>query len=123
MDSTETKHPDAAPATSLTPADIALIEGIVRRVLAEQDHDCRFDLTAESARNLEHMGEMVTGLQQGATSGLDVMRDNHLWIATARKRADKVSAAFVGVVATSLALGLLAATWQGLKAMLAGAAP
>jgi hypothetical protein len=96
-----------------------LIRAVVREELAKYNHECRFSVSDEDAKEFGHFIGMMIDVGDGRMGkGIEVIRENHKWLAAQRDRGNTLSTAIFVMLVTTLAGGLLTALWYGLKALI-----
>lgn len=98
---------------------VKLIRLVVREELNSYEHTCRFSVDDDDVKEFGHFMGMMQDVGEGRIGkGVDVIRENHKWMAKQRERSDKLSAAFFIVIVTTITGGMLAALWHGIKLLI-----
>jgi len=78
-------------------------------------------LTEEQAKDLSHGLGMLSDLGGGdASKGIEVIRDNNIWLQKQRERGEKIASRVIFVMVTSLIASGLYALWEGFKSKILG---
>lgn len=95
----------------------AEIRKIVKEELSSFKYTCRFGDT--NADGLDEYIAMISRLgNNNIGQGLDVIRENHLWLLSQRENAKRLSRIFWAVALTAFLGGVSAALWAGVKGLI-----
>ncbi len=80
---------------------------------------CTSPLTEEQKKESLHIFGMLADLGDGDTAkGVETIRANHKWVVKLRKKGESVGTAIIVLVLGTIATGILAAIWAGIKSLI-----
>ncbi len=80
---------------------------------------CKSPLSDQQIKESLHVFGMLEDIGDGdLAKGVEAIRANHKWVAKVRKKGESVGTAIIVLVLGTIATGILAAVWAGIKSLI-----
>lgn len=80
---------------------------------------CRSPLSDEQIKESLHVFGMLEDIGDGDLArGVETVRANHKWVMKVRRKGESVGTAIIVLVLGTIATGILAAMWAGIKSLI-----
>jgi hypothetical protein len=92
------------------------IADAISNELGKYTHTCQFNVTDKEAKEMGFFFRMVSDLGEGhLDNGLELMKENHKWIASQRRIGRKISTWIMYTIVCGMITGVLYMIWEGIK--------